>query len=78
MTNYGRHINSFEWMKKAREVRRRSGGACERCGFIGKGIAAHHTKEAYKLMGTSDEVKYCEALCRRCHAKEHGINGIAE
>jgi len=42
---------------------------CERCGAVA--CEVHHKK--FKSRGGDDRIENLMAVCRKCHAKEHGI-----
>lgn len=61
-----------EWQEARAQVMKRAGGKCERrCGR--KAQVVHHTETPEDGKSWNNADLNLEALCRSCHAKEHGL-----
>ena len=67
--NFKRYLASREWALKKRQVRERSGGICERCGFRPMAEVHHVT---YERLGR-ELLEDLQAICRPCHKYESAI-----
>lgn len=70
--DYQAFIASNEWKEKAYAAKKRAGWRCQlcnRCGYKGKGLHAHH--RTYERL-TNEEPGDITVLCASCHAKFHG------
>lgn len=68
--DYPRYLASREWALLKREVRRRSGGLCERCHFR-PATETHHL--TYARTGHED-LDDLQDVCRPCHAYESSLS----
>lgn len=68
---YAEFLKSEFWIGLSRR-KRRMVGRCERCGGR-RYLQAHH--RFYREDWFQTELGDLEVLCRRCHAKHHGISG---
>lgn len=68
--DYVEYLNSFHWKAKRQLVVDRADGHCERCRKATKRFQVHH--KTYDRQG-DELLTDLEALCARCHMKEHGI-----
>lgn len=70
---YRRYLKCEHWQKLRLEALKRSGGACEICGFKpyqnGK-LQVHH--KSYKNLG-NEQLSDLVCVCPSCHKKIHGI-----
>jgi hypothetical protein len=68
--------NSFyrrkEWMLFREKCLARVGYKCERCAKPGI-LQVHHPEYVAGKKPWEYEMKFCEVLCRGCHAGEHGL-----
>ena len=74
-TTYKRYLRTQNWQKLRFEVLKRSGGACERCGYRPYkrgGLQIHHL--SYDRVG-HESLEDLIAICPRCHMELHGIRG---
>lgn len=62
--NYGRYLASREWAVLKAQVRRRSGGNCERC-RLSPAKETHHL--TYERLGR-ERLEDLQDVCRGCHA----------
>ncbi len=67
---------SAQWRAFRREVIALDGGACNRCGKpegTGTVLQVHHKKYLAGRLPWQYPMQLCEAICKGCHAVEHGI-----
>lgn len=66
----------MKWLDFRKEVIELDGGACVRCGRNESGgiiLHVHHKIYLKDCLPWEYPYEHCEALCRGCHASEHGI-----
>ena len=66
---YSEYLESEEWAQKKKEILRRAGYRCRRCGAKGVKLHIHH--ETYVRLG-NERMSDLTALCSKCHAEVHG------
>ncbi len=62
----------YQWRKS---VLRRDSFTCQKCGFTGKGIEAHHIKTIFQCPELVFNVNNGEALCKTCHKELNFYSG---
>ena len=70
--DYKAYLTSDEWKEKAHNAKECAGWRCQLCnrfGYKGKGLHAHH--RTYERL-TNEEPGDITVLCASCHAKYHG------
>lgn len=65
---YGRYLASREWGLLREQIKQRSGGICERCGF-NKSDAVHHLTYERKY---KERLEDLQDICEGCHKFTHG------
>jgi len=63
-----------EWFRFRETCIQSAERKCERCGIsqVEASLQVHHPHYQNGLMPWEYDVKFCEVLCKGCHAKEHG------
>lgn len=64
---YRRYLRSEHWRSLRRQVIRRSGGRCERCGRSGR-LEVHHVTYVRRGRELPSDL---QVLCRDCHDEAH-------
>lgn len=65
---YQRYLCSREWAVLKEQVKKRSGGVCERCRLV-ESAAVHHLTYARKYQ---EELEDLQDICEPCHQFTHG------
>jgi 5-methylcytosine-specific restriction endonuclease McrA len=67
-----RGYDSKNWAEFSRQLKRKRGGMCQRCGCELKAYSVTHHIIPIEDGGEQYDESNCEVLCRRCHEKHHG------
>jgi hypothetical protein len=72
---YARLLRRQEWFDFRERCLEKAGRACIKCGRTQREAAlqVHHPHYAPGLMPWDYKIGFCEVLCSRCHAIEHGL-----
>jgi hypothetical protein len=67
---YWNYLLSPQWAERRQAVLDRAGGRCERCGTEAERLEVHHLHYRTIFRETPEDL---QAVCRPCHAQEHGV-----
>lgn len=68
--DYKAYINSEEWKRKAKKIRRRDGLRCRLCHTNSTELHVHHS--TYERLGFEKDNDLI-TLCKNCHSKFHNL-----
>ncbi len=73
--DYVDYLDSSDWQVKAEAALERAGHRCQLCNLDAPILNVHH--RTYERIGGNELPEDLIVLCRRCHAKHHGIEQLA-
>lgn len=70
MSEYRKMLNDVRWSQRRREIMRRDGFRCRRCGAKGR-LNVHHRHYVYGRQPWQYPDSNLVTLCERCHRRVH-------
>jgi len=71
--NWKGGISERDWKFKkwAKKVKQRDNYTCQKCGYVGKEVEAHHLKKWHENIELRYNINNGITLCRKCHSEAH-------